>query len=517
MFGAVDWIVVGIYILAMAILGAWLGLGQKNTRDYFLGSRKVKWWAVGLSIVATETSAATFIGVPALAFGSISMAEGNLVVTGGNMSFIQLIFGYVIARVLLAIIMIPHYFRGEIYSPYDILQRTFGKSPCVLASILFLLAGTFAAGVRVYITAIPIQVITQVSIFKAIVIFTFFAVLYTWMGGIKAVIWTDFIQFLLLFGGGIFAVFYIPTLIDGGWDRILSVAAAEGKLHWLNSGATGAGFWDSMKNIISGPYNIWMGLIGVTIGVLHSHGADQLVVQRILTCEGESGGRKSLIVSAILILPLMLTFLLVGVILFAYYKLNNFSFEIMPVDPDSLKYTADYVFPIFMVTAMPPVIKGLLVSAIFAAAMSSVDSALSALASVSVMDIYKPYFKPNASEKHYLWFSKWTIAFWGALLVVVALLCREVEQVLIWAFKIGGLTTGAILGSVLWAITRKEKAKPGPVVIAMLVSFLVMLFVVVGTELKWINISWPWYAMIGTSVTMIVAAIGNVIVGKPSE
>ena len=259
--------------------------GQKGARDYFLGGRNIPWWGVGLSILATETSALTFIGVPALAYG------------GTNLTFIQIVIGYVLARVVLTIWIAPSYFRGEIYSPYALIDQTFGTGGRLTAGAFFLIAGTLAAGVRVYVTCIPIQLMLGLSasgIIWAILLFVGLSLIYTCVGGLKAVVWTDAIQFGLFFIGGFFVVLYLPGLYGSGGE-LLQDSMDAGKWEWFHG-----------EFSLSMPFNIWMGVFGAIFLTMSTHGADQLIVQRVLACRDLKEGRKALILSAVLILPLML-------------------------------------------------------------------------------------------------------------------------------------------------------------------------------------------------------------------
>src|SRR5215510_10480822 len=297
-FNAADWLVIVVYLVGIIGLGIWFGKDQKNTRDYFLGSKNIPWWGIGLAIVAAETSALTIIGVPSMAYG-------------GEIAFLQLIIGYVIARIILAIVLVPHYFTGEIYSPYQLFANTFGPSARQTAAGFFLLSETLAAGVRVYVASIPIKLMlgdkvlgfgTGDPILGAILLFVLLSLLYTYIGGVKAVIWTDAVQFGLFLLGGLFALGYIPTLVDGGLASVLKQATQAGKLHWFNP-----------EFGLAAPFNIWMGVIGGTVQVMSSHGAEQLIVQRVLACKHVADGRKALVLSAALVLPLFLIFLTVGV------------------------------------------------------------------------------------------------------------------------------------------------------------------------------------------------------------
>src|SRR5947199_1603358 len=253
-FNPADWIIIVLYLLGIIGLGVWFGKDQHNTRDYFLGSKNIPWWGVGLSIVAAETSALTIIGVPAMAYGD-------------NIVFLQMIIGYVIARIILAIVLVPHYFKGEIYSPYQLFANTFGPSARQTAGGFFLISETLAAGVRVYVASIPVKLMlgdkllgfgTGDPILGAILLFVILSLLYTYVGGVKAVIWTDAVQFGLFLLVGLFALAYIPTLMESGARGVFSEAATAGKLHWLNAlPPPGAGFF---KFLLGPPFNLWMGL-----------------------------------------------------------------------------------------------------------------------------------------------------------------------------------------------------------------------------------------------------------------
>ena len=482
-FEAADWVVIAVYLVGIILFGLWFGKGQKNTRDYFLGSKSIPWWGVGLSIVATETSALTFIGVPALAYGT-------------NLALLQIIVGYVIARIVLAIFLVPHYFKGEIYSPYQLFSNAFGPAARRTAAMFFLIAGTLAAGVRVYVTCIPLQLMLGTDqwvrgsdgILPAILLFVGLSLIYTYAGGIKAVVWTDAVQFFLFMAGGVFTLLYIPQLFDGGFQEVLSKADKGGKLDWLN-----------VQFSLAMPYNLWMGIIGGTVHVLSSHGADQLLVQRVLTCKSVADGRKALLLSAVIIFPLFVIFLLTGAMLWVYYQ--QFPLAIPIPETTAGMSKNDYIYPIFMLTAVPPVLKGFLIVAILSAAMSSVSSALSALASVSTMDLMRGLSRAERSEKDSLTRSKYATAGWGAALIVVAYASREVPFVFNAAFALSGLTSGALLGGLLVALfTRGGSAVP--VIVGMLSSLAVMIVVQLATK-----VAWPWFTLIGATATILVALL----------
>ncbi|MBA4137498.1 MAG: hypothetical protein C0518_09305 [Opitutus sp.] len=500
-FSAGDWVVILLYLGAMIALGVWFGRDQRSTRDYFLGSRDTPWWAIGFSIIATETSALTIIGVPAIAFG-------------GNLMFIQMIIGYVIARVILAVVMVPRYLRGEIYSPYQLLEERLGVAPRRLAGGLFLFLETLSAGVRVYVACIPVRLLLGETvcslgglvdpILGAILLFVVLSLIYTYLGGMKAVIWTDAVQFALFFGGGLYVLGYVPTLIDGGWAGAMEAARAAGKLEWLNTAFS-----------FGMPFNLWMGLLGGTVMVMSSHGAEQLIVQRVLACRTVAEGRKALILSAALIFPLMLIFLLVGVLLWAFYQAHPMQIP-LPESRPGIKAT-DFVFPIFMLTEVPHVLKGFLIVAILAAAMSSISSALSALSSVSTMDFVRPLV-PRMTEATLLAWSKRSTVLWGAALVGVAWLTREVQFVLNAAFSLRGLASGALLGGMILALFVRGIGGRA-VITGMLVSVATMNLLYWPANIPalrgwWLatfggEVFWPWFTLIGTLVTLGVAALAR--------
>ncbi len=511
-FNFADWLVILIYLTGVISLGVWFGRNQHNTRDYFLGSRNIPWWGIGASIVATETSALTFIGVPAIAYG-------------GNILFIQMIVGYIIARIILAVVMVPHYMKGEIYSPYQLLEQHLGRGPRSVAGIFFLVVETMSAGVRVYVACIPIRLMLGDHvcslgglvdpILGAILMFVLLSLIYTYVGGVKAVVWTDAVQMVLFIAGGLFALFYIPSLIEGGWSAAMAKAADAGKLVWLKTDFT-----------FTAPYNIWMGIIGGTALVMSSHGADQLIVQRVLSCSNVAEGRKALVFSAVLIFPMFLIFLLVGVMLWVFYQAHPFQIPLPEQRPGIAGN--DFVFPIFIVTEAPNVLKGFLIVAILSAAMSSISSAISALASVSTMDFLRQAVN-GKDEAFFLRSSKYSSVFWAGGLIFVAWLTREVEFVLNLAFSLKGFTSGALLGALLIALFWRRLGARA-VVAGMLASFVVMNVIywsprIPALKAWWTStmgepIFWPWFTLIGTFVTVGVAWLVSVVSpnrGRPSD
>jgi len=518
-FNAGDWTVIVLYLAGIIGLGLWFGKDQRNTRDYFLGSKNVSWWAIGLSIVAAETSAMTIIGVPAMAYG-------------GDIAFLQMIIGYVIARIILAVVLVPHYFKGEIYSPYQLFANAFGPPARQMAGAFFLISETLAAGVRVYVASIPVKLMlgdkllafgTGDPILGAILLFVVLSLLYTYVGGVKAVIWTDAVQFGLFLLGGLFALFYIPTLVEGGVGAVFAKAAAGGKLHGFN--LLPPADTSLSKFLLDAPFNIWMGVIGGTVLVMSSHGAEQLIVQRVLACKSVTDGRKALVLSAVVIFPLFLIFLLVGAMLWVFYQGHPLQIPLPEPRPGSGIKSTDFVFPIFMITETPHLLKGFLIVAILSAAMSSVSSALTSLASVSTMDFVR-HLAPKWNEAFFLRFSRASTVLWAVALVGVAYLSsRQVQFVVNAAFSLRGLTSGALLGGLILAVFWR-RGRAAPVVAGMAASLAVMTAIQTlpkldSTRALWMQtvgaeIYWPWYTLIGLIVTLGTAfAVRSVLPRRP--
>jgi SSS family transporter len=518
-FNAGDWTVIIAYLGGIIALGVWFGKDQCNTRDYFLGGKNIPWWGIGLSIVAAETSAVTIISVPAIAYG-------------GNIAFLQMIIGYVIARIILAIILVPHYFRHEIFSPYQLFANAFGNSARQTAGGFFLISETLAAGVRVYVASIPIKLMlgdrllgfgTGDPILGAILLFVLLSLVYTYIGGVKAVIWTDAVQFGLFVLGGLFTLLYIPSRMEGGLSAILADASQAGKLQWLRFAPPPG--TDFLKFILGPPFNFWMGIIGGTVLVMSSHGAEQLIVQRVLACRNVSDGRRALTLSAIVIFPLFLIFLMTGVMLWAYYKSHPFQIPLPEPRPGSGIKANDFIYPIFMMTEVPHLLRGFLIVAILSAAMSSVSSALTSLASVSTMDFVR---RPGSgrSEAYYLKFSKLSTVAWAIALILVAYLSRRVEFVLNAAFSLRGLTSGALLGGLIMAVFFKS-IRSTSVITGMVVSLISMTLIQVlpkldatrGFWMRWVHtdIFWPWYTLIGLVITLVAARLAESASPRPRK
>jgi SSS family transporter len=508
-------------------------------KDFFLGGRKLPWPAVCGSIIATELSAATFLIAPAIVFAQ-----------GGDMTYIQLAFGTILARFVIGYLFIPVYYQREIYSPYEYMGHRLGPRVRKITSGLFMVGGILAQGARVYIAAKALQVVTGTDTTTSIVIIGAVSVGWTIMGGITTVIWTDAIQCLLFTLGAIAAVMFAATTIDGGLAAIVSEAHAAGKLRVFNLSL------DPHE-----AYTLWCGLIGFSFLTLASHGTDQLLVQRLFTCKGPAQARKAIVFSS---LSQVLTFLLlfVGAAVFVYYRHVPLSRpEQIVVDDDSMK-----IFAIYIVNVMPPVLSGLLMAAIFATAISTLDSLLAALSQATISLAYKPYVRPDAPDRHYVRASRVIVLIWGVLLTAFAISCdviaRSYADLIQFAMAMAAYTYGALLGTFLLAFLPTRRDDQGlmwGVPLSMLTVFalnwhqrvpqwivllaclvllvqavrhlhphparilyvglavavvLVISMAVIGRtpdgEPVHITLAWPWHFPIGTAMTFVIGClVGN--------
>ena len=429
-----DWLVIVVYLVLTTVLGGLLAGKQASMKDFFLGGRRLPWPAVCGSIIATELSAATFLIAPALVFSR-----------GGDMTYIQLAVGTILARFIIGYFFIPVYYRREIYSPYEYMGRQLGPRVKNITSGLFMVGGILAQGARVYIAAKALQVVTGTDTTTSIIIIGVVSIGWTIMGGITTVIWTDAIQCLLFTVGAVAALIFAATALDGGVMTLVSEAYHAGKFKAIN-----------LNFNTKEAYTLWCGLIGFSCLTLASHGTDQLLVQRMFTCKSQSHARKAVIYSS---LSQVLTYLLlvVGAGIFVYYKHFPLSAsEQVVVAADSMK-----IFAIYIVNVMPPVLSGLLMAAIFATAISTLDSLLAALSQSTISILYKPFFKPEASDKHYVRASRVIVLIWGVLLTAFAIYCnviaRSYADLIQFALAMAAYTYGALLGAFLLAFLPTKR------------------------------------------------------------
>jgi len=464
--------VVVAYLAAITIFGARFRHRQKTLRDFFLGGRRLPWWAISFAIVTAETSILTIISTPGIAYHS-------------NLGFLQLVLGYLVGRVVVSFALIPRYFAGEMFTAYQLIEQRFGRVLKVFTGALFLTTRALAEGVRVFAIAIVIGVIFKSGVFTSLLIVTALTLFYTFEGGLTAVIWTEVIQLLIYLTGTAVALALALHAIPGGWAEVARLAQAEGnKLAVFNFHFN----WHE-------PYLFWSGLVGGAFLNTASHGTDQLIVQLLLAARKRRESQAALLSSGLVILLQFTLFLVVGVALFAFY--NHFP----PAHPFA---RPDQIFPAFVATQLPRGLAGLLIAAIIAAGMANLSAAFNSLASSSVMDFYKPFVHPNASEEHYLAVSRGMVLFWGGVLVAIALVVQHLQRsALELALTVASVPYGSMLGIFLLGIITKRANGRGALTGA-LVALVVMILVVAYSSL-----AWTWYVAVGTVVTFTVGWLAS--------
>jgi SSS family transporter len=489
-FGWIDLAVLVAYLVGVTLLGLRLGRRQENASDYFVASRRIPWWAVMFSVVATETSALTFISIPGLAYI-------------GDLGFLQIAAGYILGRIVVARTLLPRYYQGELVTAYTLLETRFGVATRRFTSIVFMVTRAMADSVRVFATAIPVALIIgpafagseRASMVAAILVLGALTVLYTWRGGMRAVVWTELLQAGVYILGGTAALVLIGHLAPGGWSSILHDASAAGKLRVID-----------LYTGFDRPQTLMAGLIGGAFLAMASHGADQLIVQRLLTARSLRDSQRALIGSGIAVFVQFTLFLMIGIGLWSVMQSRSFA------APDS-------VFPTFIVEQMPVGLLGLVVAAIVAATMSTHAGAINSLATATTYDIYLPLTGRAPTDPRALRMGKIFALAWGTALTLGALLFRQqgtpavVVALGIASFTYGGLLGGFFLG-ILWARAQQTDA-----IIGMSTGIIAMAAIVFARPLavavpSWANalapvsrIAWPWYVLIGTSITLAVGVL----------
>jgi SSS family transporter len=496
-FTGLDLGVLVLYLLGTTALGIWLGRGQRSARDYFVADRAIPWWAILFSVVATETSALTFISIPGLAYLT-------------DLSFLQITLGYLLGRIVVAYTLLPRYYQGELVTAYALLERRFGGATRRFASVVFMATRAFGDSVRVFATAIPVALIigplfpTAPVMPLSILILGVFTLVYTYHGGMRAVVWTDVLQTGVYLLGGLAAVYLIGQGVTGGWGAVFDSAGAAGKLRVFDT-YTG----------LDRPHTVWAGLLGGAFLSMASHGADQLIVQRLLASENLRDARKALIGSGIAVILQFGLFLVIGLGLHAFYAGRTFA-------------TPDEIFPKFIVEVMPPGLTGLVIAAILAAAMSTVSGSLNSLAAATTHDIYLPLTGRRADDPGLLRTGKLFTAAWAVVLIGGAMLYRaQGTPVVTVALSIASFTYGGLLGGFFLALLWR-RAVQRDAILGMSLGILVMTFVVFARQIsEWVpalagplaplgRIAWPWYVLIGTSITVLTGIASSLTHPAPT-
>ena len=465
---SLDLAIIAVYLAGITVFGLRFRKRQRSLRDYFLADRDLPWWAIALSIVAAETSTLTVISIPGLAYDT-------------NLTFLQVVLGYLAGRVVISFLFLPQYFRGDLFTAYQFIARRFGRRLRSLTAALFLLTRAATEGVRVYAISIVVGIALGTREIASIAIITALTLIYTFEGGLAAVIWTDVIQTVIYVGGSVVGLFTILHAVPGGWPVIHQAAATAGK--WRVFDFT-PDFWR--------PYTFWSGLLGGAFLTTATHGTDQLIVQRLLAARNQRQSVTALLMSGVAIFFQFTLFLLIGVMLFAYYQKPSASFG-----------RADRIYPTYIVTQMPHGISGLLIAAILAAAMSNLSAALNSLSSTSIIDFYLQH-KPELDERRRLQLSRLTTVVWALVLFLLALLAlHKVGRVIEVGLQIASVAYGALLGVFLLGVLSRRANQTGAM-LGMVCGFGIALYIWLDTR-----VPWTWYVLIGSLVTFSVGYLSS--------
>lgn len=467
--------IIVVYLIGITWFGARFKETQKSLKDYFLGGRNAPWWAIAFSIVSAETSTLTIIGTPSLSFN-------------GNLGFLQVVLGYLFARILISLIFLPQYFRGEMFTAYELMNRRFGGRIRKLTAGSFLILRSLAEGVRVFAISIVISIILDTSGMTSIVVIVCLTLFYTFEGGMTAVIWTDVIQMFLYVFGAIVSFYVILQQIPGGWQHVTDVASQAGKLQIFDFRS------DISVEFFTRRYSFWAGVLGGMFLTTASHGTEQLMVQRLLSAKTERESRRALMASWGVIFLQFTLFLLIGLMLFVYYQDHG-----LPAPK-----VIDEVYPRFIWNQLPHGISGLIMAAILAAAMSNLSAALNSLASTSVMDFYKPLLTARGQdpgEAYFLKVARFSTLFWAVVLVGIGFLARQWGSVLETGLGIASIVYGSLLGVFLLGLLTRRTSETAAMA-GMAAGLILMIYIKFETK-----IAFTWYVLIGSGVTFGVGIV----------
>lgn len=487
--GGIDFTVLALYMAVVVAVGFWVGRGQRDLQSYLLGGRNVPWWVILGSLVATETSTATFLSVPGIAY-----AQNH-----GDLRFLQLTFGYILGRWLIAVVLLPWFFRGKLYTAYEVLHKRFGGATKTTASAIFLVTRNLSDGLRLYLTAIALREVVGFSLPACITMIGVATIVYTVFGGMKSVVWNDCVQFIVYVTGGAVALVMIGQRLPGGWNELIAYGLEHDKFQLFDF------HWE-----LADPYTFWAGLFGGMFLTLGTHGTDQMMVQRYLCARNVRDAGRALVASGFVVFVQFALFLLLGVALASYYA------RFPPAVPFE---KPDYVFATFIVREVTPDVGliGLLLAAVFAAAMSTLSSSLNSSASAFVADFYLPSRRVKPSEKHLVYTSRLATIAFGIVQIGVGIAADHFSgSVVADALAIASFAAGLLLGIFLLGVLTERVGQAAGLVgmIAGLAAVFSAKFVAPGFD---IEIGWPWFALIGAVVTFSVGCAASVVLPRQSE
>lgn len=468
--GAVDLAIVVLYVVGITLFGLWAGRGAKTLADYSAAGRNLPWWVVMVSIVATETSTVTFLSIPGFAFGR-------------DLTWLQIAFGFCAGRILVSLWMLPQYFRGNFLTSYEVLAQRFGGSTQQAASFLFVVTRTLADGIRLFLTSLVLHEMTGLPIPLAVAGVGLVMIVYTYVGGVKAVIWTEFVQFGVYLGGAFLAFRLLLAKLPGGLDGALAAAGEAGKLRVFD-----------FTLDPSEPYAFWAGLLGGIFVTFGSHGVDQLMVQRYFCARDLGDARKAVVVGGFVVLVQFAFFLLLGVALWAFYQAN-------PLPEAAAVAQNDRIFARFILDELPTGVVGLLLGAIFAAALSS---SLNACATAAVRDIHRPWAGDLVSPARELQLTRWLTFAFGAAQIAVGIAAQWLtSSVVASVLGIAAFTAGIVLG-VFFLGMYAPRVGQRAALAGLLAGGAAMTAIYFATKL-----AWPWYALVGSAITFSIGCLAS--------
>jgi len=460
----IDWIIIVTFLAGFAGFGLWQGRSNRTTEDYFLGKRQLPWPVAMFSLVATETSVLTFISIPGLAYT-------------GNWCFLQLAMGYILGRIAVSVVLLPRYMSGNVTSIYEVLGQRFGPGIQRVASGVFLVTRVLADGVRFLATAVIVQAITGWDLSVSVLIIGGVTLVYTLSGGIKTVVWVDTFQFAIYLLGAVFCIVWLLGELNQPVAETLKQLARSDKttiFQW-------SGAWHS------DPWFAFSAVIGGVLLSFASHGADYMMVQRVLGCRSLSSARKAMIGSGLFVFMQFGLFLLVGSLIFLFL--------------DGKPLVKDREFSSFIVNHLPMGVRGFLLAGVLSAAMSTLSSSINSLASSTLMD----WFKKKATLK----LSRWVSLFWAGVLISVALVFDESDEaVVVLGIQIASFTYGGLLG--LFLLSKSKRNFHPASLIVSLIGSLAAVFV-----LKHYGLAWTWFVGAGVVVFIVLAYIIDLLLEIP--
>ncbi|SDI85833.1 transporter, SSS family [Actinokineospora alba] len=490
---ALDLAIIVVFLVGMPLLGIWIAGRQRSGSDYFVGEGKISWWVACLSVVSAETSTLTVLSVPTVAYL-------------GAFTYLQLAIGYVIGRIVVSFVLLPRYVAGNMTTAYNFLGKRFGGGMQGTASVTFLFTRLLADGVRLFATAIPIKIVlaaygVNAAYWQIVAVLGIAMVVYTFFGGVRAVVWVDAIQMLWYVLGGVAVIVVLADRLPTGW---LGAAVDAGKTQLL----------DFASAPLSNNYAFVTAVLGGAVLSMASHGADQLIVQRLMACNDLRASQKALMASGVVVFLQFGLFLLIGTMLWSFYK------GLDPVKDLGLA-TNDELFASFIVNELPSGLSGFVIAGILAAALSS---SLGALASSTVTDVYQRFVRRPLTEAESLKQGRiWTVVWAGALIVFASMFTTTKNPIVETALAITGYTYGALLGAFLLGLLVR-KARQADAIVAFLSTVAVMAFVILGLKFSKktgeflgvdfakaagdsVALAFPWYTPLGVAVTLVVGGL----------